>query len=65
MGAIIAVVVWATQKDRSRYVAFQAPQSLVYQMAGFLAFMISMRCWLALYFASFIPLLAAAEQVYK
>jgi uncharacterized Tic20 family protein len=62
MGAIVAVVVWATQKERSRYVAFQALQSLVYQMAGFLAFGVSMCCWLALYFASFIPLMAAAEQ---
>jgi len=62
MGIIVAITVWATQKDRSRYVAFQALQSTVYQMAGMIAFMVSMCCWLALYFVSFIPLMVAAEQ---
>ena len=62
MGIIAAVVIWATQKDRSRYVAFQALQALVYQIAGFALYSAGMCCWLALYFLSFIPLVAAAEQ---
>jgi uncharacterized Tic20 family protein len=62
MGAIAAVVIWATQKDKSRYVAFQALQALLYQIAGFFAYIVGMCCWLALYFASFIPLMAAANQ---
>jgi uncharacterized Tic20 family protein len=61
MGIIAAVVLWATQKDRSRYVAFQALQALVYQVAGVIVQIISWCCWTALYFLSFIPLLAAAE----
>jgi len=62
MGVIVPVVIWATQKERSRYIAFQALQALVYHMAGFLAFLTSMCCWLALYLVSFIPLMTTAEQ---
>jgi uncharacterized Tic20 family protein len=61
MGIIAAVVIWVTQKDSSRYVAFQALQALVYQLAGILVQMIAWCCWTALYFASFIPLIAVAE----
>jgi len=32
MGALASIVIWATQKDRSRYVAFQALQAAVYQI---------------------------------
>jgi hypothetical protein len=49
-------------EDKSEYVAFQALQAIVYQIAGLVATMIGWCCWMALYFASFIPLIAAAEQ---
>jgi uncharacterized Tic20 family protein len=62
MGIIAAVVVWATQKDDSRYVAFQALQAAAYQILGFAAFMVGMCCWMTLYFFSFIPLMVAVEQ---
>lgn len=61
MGIVGAIVIWATQKDRSRYVAFQALQAIVYQIAGLVVTMASWCCWTALYFASFIPLMSAAE----
>lgn len=61
MGIIAAVVLWATQKEKSRYVAFQALQALVYQIAGVVVQIVSWCCWTALYFGSLIPLLAAAE----
>ena len=62
MGIIASVVLWATEKDRSRYVAFQALQATVYHIIGFCIFMAGMACWLHLYFASFIPLMVAATQ---
>jgi uncharacterized Tic20 family protein len=62
MGFIAAVAIWASQKEKSRYVAFQALQALVYQFAGIVVAMLSWCCWLALYFLSFVPLMAAAEQ---
>ena len=62
MGIIASVVIWVTQKELSRYVAFQALQATVYHIVGFCIFMASMLCWLILYFASFIPLMVAATQ---
>lgn len=62
MGIIASVVLWASEKDRSRYVAFQALQATVYHIIGFGVFMAGMLCWLLLYFASFIPLMVAATQ---
>jgi uncharacterized Tic20 family protein len=61
-GLIAAIVVWITQKDKSRYVAFQALQAVIYQAAGLLVFGLAMCCWLGLYFLSFIPLMVAADQ---
>jgi uncharacterized Tic20 family protein len=62
MGIIASVVLWATQKDRSRYVAMQALQATAYHIVGFGVFMAGMLCWLILYLASFIPLMIAVEQ---
>jgi len=62
MGVIGAIVIWATQKDRSRYLAFQALQATVYQIVGIAATMLGWFCWMAIYFASFIPLMAAADR---
>jgi len=49
MGLLAPVVIWATQKDKSEFVGFQALQALAYQLAGML-------CWIAFfarYFCSF------------
>jgi len=62
MGIVGAIVIWATQKEKSRYVAFQALQATVYQIIGIAATMLGWFCWMALYFVSFIPLMSAAEQ---
>jgi uncharacterized Tic20 family protein len=61
MGAIAAILIWMTQKEKSRYVAFQALQATAYQLVGVLVSIVSWCCWMALYFLSFIPLVAAAE----
>lgn len=59
VGIIAGVTIWATQKDRSRYAGFQALQSVVYQIVGLFVQIVAWCCWTALYFLSFIPLLAA------
>jgi uncharacterized Tic20 family protein len=60
-GLVAAIVIWATQKDKSRYVAFQSLQALAYQLVGLLFFILTLCCWLALYGVSFIPLMTAPE----
>jgi len=62
MGIIASVVLWASEKEKSHYVAYQALQATVYHIVGFCIFMVSMGCWLLLYFASFIPLMVTATQ---
>ena len=62
MGIIGSVVLWASEKEKSRFVATQALQAMVYHIIGFCIFVVSMGCWLLLYFASFIPLMVSATQ---
>ena len=62
MGAVAAIVIWATQKDKSRYAAFQALQAAVYQLAGLVVVMLAWCCWGGLYLASMFPLMTMAEQ---
>jgi len=62
MGVIAAIVLWVTQKEKSRYVAFQALQAVAYHIAGFAIFIVGMACWMALYFVSFIPLITTPEE---
>ena len=62
IGVLAGIVIWATQKERSPYVAFQALQAVVYQLVGVLATMAAWCCWGALYFASMVPLMTTVEQ---
>lgn len=62
LGAVGAVVVWLLQKEKSKYVAFQALQAAVYQLVGLLAQLVGWSCWGCLYGLSFIPMVANAEK---
>ncbi|MBN1537095.1 MAG: DUF4870 domain-containing protein [Anaerolineales bacterium] len=42
VGVIAPIVIWATQKDKSEYVAFQALQAIVYQFIMIVAYFIGM-----------------------
>ena len=48
-GIVAALVIWLVQKEKSAYVAFQALQALVYQIATFLVTMLAWCCWVALW----------------
>ena len=57
-GIIAALVIWATQKEKSAYAAAQALQSMVYQAVTFVIMMVAWCCWTGLYMAMiFIPLI--------
>jgi len=62
LGAVGAVVMWLLQKEKSKYVAFQALQAAVYQLVGLLVYIIGWSCWGCLYGLSFIPMIANAEK---
>lgn len=53
LGPLIAIIVWATQKDKSPFVAFQSLQALVYQLTGFVGALLGMACYLCSFLGVF------------
>ena len=56
MGVIAPIIIWATQKDKSEFVAFQALQAVVYQLAMILAWFVGMGCYMLSFFSTFLAI---------
>lgn len=56
MGIIAPIVIWATQKDKSEFVAFQALQAVVYQLTMILAWFVGMGCYMVSFFGLFLTI---------
>ena len=56
MGVIAPIVIWATQKDKSEYVAFQALQAVAYQLLMILAWFVGMGCYMLSFFGMFLTI---------
>jgi uncharacterized Tic20 family protein len=57
-GIVAALIIWLLQREKSAYVAFQALQSMVYQILGLVVAIVTWGCWMLAFFASiFIPIL--------
>jgi len=54
LGTIAPIVIWVTQKDKSRYVAFQALQAAAYQLTMILAWFVGMACYVGSFFITFL-----------
>jgi uncharacterized Tic20 family protein len=54
-GIVAALVIWLLQREKSRYVAVQALQALVYQVVTFLVAMLAWCCWGALWMMMIFP----------
>lgn len=61
MGVIAPIVIWATQKDKSEYVAFQALQAVAYQLSMLLAWFVGMGCYMLSFFTMFFGTLFSAS----
>jgi uncharacterized Tic20 family protein len=59
-GMILPIVVWVTQKEGSLRLRFQAVQSAVYQGAAFLAYLLGMMVYAALFLGMFFVLFLGA-----
>ncbi len=65
LGPLIAIIIWATQKDKSPFVAFQSLQALLYQLTGVVGVLLGMACYMCSFVGvfggmfAFIPLAAA------
>lgn len=53
IGVIAPIVIWVTQKEKSKYVAFQALQSLAYQLCMIAAWFLGMACYMVSFFGTF------------
>ncbi len=46
-GLVVPAIVWITQKDKSRWIRFQALQALAYQVALMLLWFVGIACYVA------------------
>jgi len=53
-GLIGAIVIWATQREKSRFVGFQALQVMAYQIALILVGFLGFGCYLCSFFGTFM-----------
>jgi len=56
MGVIAPIIIWATQKDKSEFVAFQALQAIAYQLLMILAWFVGMGCYMLSFFSMFLAI---------
>ena len=56
MGVVAPIVIWVTQKDKSKYVAFQSLQALAFQLTMILAWFIGMGCYMLSIFSTVFTL---------
>ena len=56
MGVIAPIIIWATQKDKSEFVAFQALQAVAYQLLMILAWFVGMGCYMLSFFSTFLTI---------
>jgi uncharacterized Tic20 family protein len=61
MGIIAPIVIWATQKEKSEYVAFQALQAIVFQLTMVLAWFAGMALYMGSFFATFLGMAFAGS----
>ena len=53
-GLVGAIVVWATQREKSRFVAFQALQSMAYHLVLVLGGFLCFACYMCSFFGTFL-----------
>ena len=56
MGVIAPIIIWVTQKEKSKYVAFQSLQALAYQLSMILAWFVGMGCYMLSFFGTFFSI---------
>lgn len=62
MGVIAPIIIWATQKDKSEYVAFQALQAVAYQLLMIFAWFVGMGCYMLSFFSTFLTMPFAGSE---
>ncbi len=61
LGLIVGILIYTTQRERSRYAAFQALQAAAYQFISLLIIIAAWVIWGVVYAVSFIPIIQYPE----
>jgi uncharacterized Tic20 family protein len=61
MGVIAPIVIWATQKEKSKYVGFQSLQALAFQLTMIAIWIIGMGCYMCSFFGMFASITFASS----
>jgi uncharacterized Tic20 family protein len=56
LGVIAPIIIWVTQKDKSRYVAFQSLQAIAFQLTMVFAWFVGMGCYMCSFFSMFLAI---------
>jgi uncharacterized Tic20 family protein len=52
IGVLAPILIWVTQKEKSRFVAFQSLQALAYQLSMIIAYALGMACYICSFFGN-------------
>lgn len=61
LGLVVPILIWVTQKEKSKYVAFQALQAAAYQLTMIFAYFLAMGCYMVSFFSTFLTIPFAGE----
>ena len=64
IGVIVPIMIWVTQKDKSRFVYLQALQAAAYQLALFVATLLGWGCYFLSFFLMF-PMIPIMESGFE
>ena len=56
IGLIAPIIIWTTQKEKSKYVSFQVLQAIAYQLVMIFAYFVAMGCYMLSFFATFLAI---------
>jgi uncharacterized protein len=62
LGVVAPIVIWVTQKDKSRYVEFQSLQAIAFQLTMILAWFVGMGCYMCSFFSMFLVIPFASSR---
>jgi uncharacterized Tic20 family protein len=65
LGVVAPIFIWVTQREKSKYVAFQSLQAMAYQLLMIFAYFLAMGCYIVSFFGSFIfiPFTSGSDSV--
>ena len=65
IGTLAPILIWVTQKEKSRYVAFQSLQALAFQLSMIIAYALGMGCYMCSFFGNFLSIFFLSSEGYS